>query len=87
MEGDVPVLVQPFLPPTHWRALLALFEGDLPEAIGLYGRSIEIHRSVGDLAAELTAAFQLAMAQAYLGHSEVGPADLPGHPRRELRSR
>ena len=56
---------------THWRALLALFEGDLTESIGLYGRSIEIHRSVGDLAAELTAAFQLAMAQAYAGHTEV----------------
>ncbi|WP_161631670.1 hypothetical protein [Pseudonocardia asaccharolytica] len=53
---------------THWGALLALFEGDLPEAIELYGRSIGIHRSVGDLAAELTAAFQLAMAQEYAGN-------------------
>src|SRR4051794_26304381 len=55
---------------THWRALLALFEGTLPEAIELYTRSIEIHRSVGDLAAELTAAFQLAMAQEHAGHRQ-----------------
>jgi predicted ATPase/DNA-binding CsgD family transcriptional regulator len=55
---------------THWRALLALFEGELPEAIELFGRSIEVHRSVGDLAAELTAAFQLAMAQEYAGNSQ-----------------
>jgi DNA-binding CsgD family transcriptional regulator len=54
---------------THWCALLALFEGRLPEAIELYTRSIEIHRLMGDLAAELTASFQLAMAQEYAGHS------------------
>jgi DNA-binding CsgD family transcriptional regulator/tetratricopeptide (TPR) repeat protein len=54
----------------HWRALLALFEGELPEAIDLLGHSIEVHRSVGDPAAELTAAFQLAMAQEYAGKSQ-----------------
>jgi hypothetical protein len=32
---------------TQWRALLALFEGELPEAIDLYARSIEIHRLAG----------------------------------------
>jgi hypothetical protein len=32
---------------THWRALLAFFEGELPEAIELYARSIEIHRFGG----------------------------------------
>lgn len=55
----------------HWRALLNLFEGDLQAAITLYRRAIEIHRSVGDSAAELAAAFQLAMAQTYAGR----PAD------------
>jgi DNA-binding CsgD family transcriptional regulator/tetratricopeptide (TPR) repeat protein len=55
---------------TQWRALLALFEGELPEAIELFSRSIEIHRSVGGLAAELTATFQLAMAQEYAGDSQ-----------------
>lgn len=54
----------------HWRALLNLFEGDLQAAITLYHRAIETHRSVGDPAAELAAAFQLAMAQTY--------ADRPG---------
>jgi predicted ATPase/DNA-binding CsgD family transcriptional regulator len=50
----------------HWRALLDMFEGDLPAAITRYRRSIDTHRAVGDLGAELTAAFQLAMAQIYL---------------------
>jgi hypothetical protein len=49
--------------------LLALFEGELPEAIELFGQSIEVHRSAGNLVAELTAAFQLAMAQEDGGHS------------------
>ncbi len=49
----------------HWRALLNLFEGDLAGAIGLYERAIAVHRSVGDVPMELTAAFQLAMAQVY----------------------
>jgi DNA-binding CsgD family transcriptional regulator len=51
----------------HWRALLDLFEGDLPAAVRLYERAIAIHREVGDVGSELTAAFQLAMAQAYAG--------------------
>jgi tetratricopeptide (TPR) repeat protein len=55
---------------THWRALLALFEGELPEAIELYARSIEIHRLARDLAAELTAAFQLAKAQEYASRTQ-----------------
>ena len=51
----------------HWRALLDLFEGDLPAAARLYERAIAIHREVGDVGSELTAAFQLAMAQTYAG--------------------
>lgn len=51
----------------HWRALLDLFEGDLPAAARLYDRAIAIHREVGDVGSELTAAFQLAMAQTYAG--------------------
>ncbi|GAA1214220.1 LuxR C-terminal-related transcriptional regulator [Prauserella alba] len=54
----------------HWRALLNLFEGDLLPAIVLYDQAISWHRSVGDLGAELTAGYQLAMAQTYAGRTE-----------------
>lgn len=54
----------------HWRALLNLFEGDLLPAIALYNQAIEIHRSAGDLGAELTAGYQLAMAQTYAGRCQ-----------------
>ncbi|MFC4002733.1 ATP-binding protein [Prauserella oleivorans] len=54
----------------HWRALLNLFEGDLLPAIALYHQAIDIHRSAGDLGAELTAGYQLAMAQTYAGRSQ-----------------
>ncbi|GAA4708868.1 LuxR family transcriptional regulator [Pseudonocardia yuanmonensis] len=52
----------------NWRALLNLFEGDLHAAIELYRQAIRLHRRVDDVASELTAAFQLAMAQAYADH-------------------
>ncbi|MEJ2861736.1 ATP-binding protein [Actinomycetospora flava] len=54
----------------HWTALLHLFEGDLDEAIGWYRQAIPLHRR-GELGGpELTAAFQLAMAQTYAGRSD-----------------
>ncbi|HEY5855506.1 MAG TPA: LuxR C-terminal-related transcriptional regulator [Aldersonia sp.] len=51
----------------HWSALRALFLGHTSESINLYRRAIEVHRRLGDNAAELTASFQLAMAQTYDG--------------------
>ncbi|MDQ4116394.1 MAG: AAA family ATPase, partial [Actinomycetota bacterium] len=53
---------------THWTALLNLFEGELGEAVAQYRQAIALHRRVGDLPAELAAAFQLAMAETYAGH-------------------
>ena len=53
----------------HWTALLHLFEGDLEDAISCYRRAIALHRRMGLQGPELTAAFQLAMAQTYSGRS------------------
>jgi len=53
----------------HWTALLHLFEGDLDDAIGCYRRAITLHRRMDLRGPELTAAFQLAMAQTYSGRS------------------
>jgi DNA-binding CsgD family transcriptional regulator len=49
----------------QWTAIHGLFSGDLPEAIALFERSIDGHVACGDRASELTALFQLAMAQTY----------------------
>ena len=49
----------------HWTALLHLFEGDLDDAVARYRYAIGLHRRVGDVPAELTAGFQLAMAETY----------------------
>lgn len=54
---------------------LTAFEGDLHAAIELYQRSIAIHRGVDDVAAELAAAFQLAMAQAGQHRDALGTCD------------
>jgi predicted ATPase/DNA-binding CsgD family transcriptional regulator len=54
----------------HWTALLHLFEGDLDDAISCYRRAIALHRRMGLQGPELTAAFQLAMAQTYAGRSD-----------------
>lgn len=51
----------------HWTALLHLFEGDLDDAVERYRYAIGLHRRVGDVPAELTAGFQLAMAETYAG--------------------
>lgn len=56
---------------SHWSALHELFSGRLPEAIALFGRAIAVHREAGDTASELTALFQLAMAQNYDGDVEA----------------
>lgn len=53
----------------HWTALLHLFEGELDEAIACYRHAIALHRRMGLHGPELTAAFQLAMAQTYSGRS------------------
>jgi predicted ATPase/DNA-binding CsgD family transcriptional regulator len=53
----------------HWTALLHLFEGDLDDAISCYRHAIALHRRMGLSGPELTAAFQLAMAQTYSGRS------------------
>jgi predicted ATPase/DNA-binding CsgD family transcriptional regulator len=53
----------------HWTALLHLFEGDLEDAISCYRRAIALHRRMDLHGPELTAAFQLAMAQTYAGRS------------------
>lgn len=53
----------------HWTALMHLFEGDLTAALDEYRFAIGLHRKAGDVLAELTAAFQLGMTEAY--------ADLP----------
>jgi len=54
----------------HWTALLSLFEGHLADAVDRYRQAIEVHRSVGDVASELSAGFQLAMAQTYAGRPQ-----------------
>jgi predicted ATPase/DNA-binding CsgD family transcriptional regulator len=51
----------------HWSALHSLFSGDLPQAIQLFHDALEIFRQRGDTASELTALFQLAMAQRFDG--------------------
>lgn len=55
----------------HWAALHALFCGRTREAIELFERALAIHSAVGDVAAALTASFQLAMAQTYDGQPEA----------------
>lgn len=52
-------------------ALVHLFGGDLTEAVQGYRRAIAICREVGDDAFALSAAFQLAMAQAFSGDDEA----------------
>ncbi|BBG03319.1 MULTISPECIES: ATP-binding protein [Pseudonocardia] len=49
----------------HWTALMNLFEGDLVESVDRYRHAMEMHREVGDAPAELTAGFQLGMAETY----------------------
>jgi predicted ATPase/DNA-binding CsgD family transcriptional regulator len=51
----------------HWTAAQHLLEGDLPEAIEQYRHAIGLHRSAGDVASELTAAYQLGLAETYAG--------------------
>ena len=48
----------------HWLALHRLFSGDLAGAIELYQKVSAAHSARGDIAARLTALFQLGMAQA-----------------------
>lgn len=51
----------------HWSGLAALFRGRLDDSITLFDQAVAGHRAVGDTAAELTLAFQLAAALAYHG--------------------
>lgn len=51
----------------QWTAIHRLFSGVLPGAIALFEQSIAGHVACGDRASELTALFQLAMAQTYAG--------------------
>ncbi|PRA11554.1 LuxR family transcriptional regulator [Arthrobacter sp. MYb211] len=47
----------------HWIALHKLFSGDLPGAIELYEQVAAAHARQGDTASQLTALFQLGMAE------------------------
>jgi predicted ATPase/DNA-binding CsgD family transcriptional regulator len=51
----------------QWTAIHRLFSGELPAAIALFEQSIAGHVACDDRASELTALFQLAMAQTYAG--------------------
>ena len=73
-------------------ALLALFAGELEEAVAGYRRCIPVFLAAGEQAAVQTALFQLAMAQTYLGRHEEALATCHremaiGSPRGELWDR
>jgi predicted ATPase len=51
----------------QWTAMHRLFSGELPAAIALLEQSIDGHVVCDDRASQLTALFQLAMAQTYAG--------------------
>ena len=54
----------------QWTAMHRLFSGELPAAIALLERSIDGHVVCDDRASQLTALFQLAMAQTYAGRHQ-----------------
>lgn len=53
----------------HWRALLALFTGDVSRAIRGFEIAVEEHRACGDHFLELTARYMLANALLYEGRT------------------
>jgi predicted ATPase/DNA-binding CsgD family transcriptional regulator len=54
----------------HWTGLLAMFTGDVDEAVRRLGVAIEGRRARGDREMELTARYMLACALAIGGHAE-----------------
>lgn len=56
----------------HWQALYLLFGGELDRAITLYRKVIQDHERHGKTADQLTATYQLIMAQAFNGQAKEG---------------
>ena len=54
----------------HWTGLLAMFTGDVDEAVRRLGVAVEGRRARGDREMELTARYMLACALAIGGHAE-----------------
>jgi predicted ATPase/DNA-binding CsgD family transcriptional regulator len=59
----------------HWRALLAMFAGDLAAAVHGFGLAVEGHRARGDHEMELTARYMLACALTLDGRAEEALAE------------
>jgi predicted ATPase/DNA-binding CsgD family transcriptional regulator len=54
----------------HWTGLLAMFSGDVDEAVRRLGVAVDGHRARGDREMELTARYALTTALAVGGHAE-----------------